>query len=193
MGSGLESIKDYVEFLSYIVTSLTLIGLWTTFALSRKQIHFSAMEKCINDFREIDKSSNSTDQNSLAKQYIELVNEEFFYLKNNYLPIEVSVEWVDGMIDYLPFIQKTGEFHKSKELNAFSDKQATNNLLRNYPRVRKVIQLEEHIDFEKLLEMDDEKSDQVRKERDKLIFSMISNLNIGFWTKRRLKSAIGNR
>jgi hypothetical protein len=196
MKSGFDSIKDIAEFFSYIVTTISLIGLWVTFILSRKQIHFSTMEKCINDFREIMKYSSDSPDEIDAKQYIDLVNEELFYLENNYLPLEVAIEWIDGMIDFLPFsLLKSHEFQKSETFKKINTTENANELLKNYPRVMKVIQLNDNICFNKIhLEVGDEKNRQGRREeRDKLIFCMISKLNISFFIKLKFKRAIACR
>ena len=166
MNSGINSCKDFAEFVSYIVITISLFGLWVSYLLSRRQIHFSVMEKCIKDFRDFDKSTSKLSELNRAKQYIELINEEFFYLENNYLPFVVSVEWIDGMIDYLPFILKNGEFKKSKDLKEFDTIEKTNKLLTNYPRIRKVIQLNKLVNYDRIyLEVDNEEKRLLKKRK----------------------------
>jgi len=155
------------------------------------------MTKCINDFREIEKEKLNRSDDIIAKNYIDLVNEEFFYVENSYLPLEVSIEWVDGMIDYLPFISIEGEFRKSESFKIFDNLNTTNKLLMNYPRVFKAIKLRCEINFESIhsnITIEDEGAQKLRKlERDKLIFQMISNLNIGRLTRLTLKRTISQR
>ena len=115
MEFGVKSYKDLLEFISYIFTSLSLIGILVAYIFSKKQIHFTVMQKCISDFREISRQKGSFDKEILS-QYFELVNEEFFYTENNYLPIKVAIEWVDGMIDYLPFFDKKRRISKRSKL-----------------------------------------------------------------------------
>ena len=188
MQSGISSVKDLAEIISYIVTSFSLIGLWFAYAFSRKQIHFTTMEKCINDYRDWLKVSNSPGD-EIALEYIDLVNEEFFYLENSYLPLEVSIEWIDGMIGFLPFYSKNNEFIKSTVLDAMKEEDWTNNLLYEYPRVLKAIQIKKDIDFEKVkLGIIDKESRNLRKrEREKLIYEIMTNLNISILTRLRLK------
>ena len=50
VGYGLQ---DLLEIVSYLVTSVSLIGLWYAYIFSKKQIHFTAMDKCIKEFRQI--------------------------------------------------------------------------------------------------------------------------------------------
>jgi hypothetical protein len=103
MEIDIEHTKDIAELIAYIVTIISLPGLILSITFSKKQIHFSAMEKCIRDFRDFETSITKLDEFVRAKQYIEIVNEEFFYLEEKYLPLVVSIEWIDGMIDYLPY------------------------------------------------------------------------------------------
>lgn len=42
------------------------------------------------------------------KNYIDLVNEELFYIQRGYLPTDIAKEWIDGTIDYIPITNKTG-------------------------------------------------------------------------------------
>jgi len=44
----------------------------------------------------------------LLKKYVDFVNEEMFYIENDYIPEAVKKEWVDGMIDFLPLYDKYG-------------------------------------------------------------------------------------
>jgi len=159
-----------------MVTSVSLIGIWLTYFFSKKQIHFAAMEKCIDDYRDFIKEEKDDDRKS--SQYIDLVNEEFFYMASNYLPIKVSIEWIDGMIDYLPFYDKQGKFIAGKKLKSFGKEHVVKKLLNDYPRVLKAIKIKAPIDFNKIhLEVFDEKKVEARRqERNKLIEQIILNL-----------------
>ncbi|KGO79691.1 hypothetical protein Q763_12635 [Flavobacterium beibuense F44-8] len=97
------------------------------------------MEKCINDFRTFMNQDNKS-ADVIASEYIDLVNEEFFYFEKEYLPIDVCIEWIDGMIDYLPFYNE-GVFIPSLRLRALNDEQHTNIILNSYPRIMKSIHL----------------------------------------------------
>jgi hypothetical protein len=188
MENGIVTYKDLAEIISYIITSFSLIGLWIAYVLSKKQIHFTAMDKCINNYRNWMKFSDSP-LDEIALEYIELVNEEFFYLENNYLPIEVCEEWIDGMIGFLPFYTNDNEFIKSNLLEGLENEEWTNNILYEYPRVFKAIKLKKEIDFEKIkLGIIDKDNREIRKrEREKLIYQIMTNLNISLSMRLRLK------
>ena len=194
MEFGINNYKDLIEFISFIITSFSLIGIWITYAWSKKQMHFSTMEKCIADFREFLKSSGKH-SDRLAYEYIDLVNEELFYLEKKYLPMNVAIEWIDGMIDFLPFYNADGSFVESENLIFFKSSRNTIFFLNNYPRILKVIQLNRHIDFEKirLSPLDIKNRETQFEERNKLIFEIISNLKLGFWDKKFLMRKITRR
>ena len=193
MEYGIENFKDLAEFISYCVTVIALLGLWATYHFSKKQIHFSVMEKCINNYRDMTKWTGL--QCDFSRDYIELVNEEFFYLENNYIPIEVGIEWIDGMIDYLPFFELNKKFIESKRLELLKDKGSAKKILHDYPRVIKALQLSSDIDFDKIHLSIENKKDRKerRKERDKLIYDIMSNLKIGRWNKIKLQHKIAKR
>jgi hypothetical protein len=193
MESGINNIKDLAEIISYCVTTISLLGLWATYIFSKKQIHFTTMEKCVSNFREIIKPSGL--QSDISSQYIEFVSEELFYFENDYLPLMVSIEWIDGMIDYLPFYDKNKLFIKSNRLDSLKNQDQTIRLLRDYPRIRKAIQMREEIDFEIVhvsIENEDDREKR-RQERDKIIYDVIINLNIGWWKKIGLRQKIAKR
>ena len=146
MNLGIVSVKDLIELLSYVVTIVSLIALYIAYKQSTKQIHFSVMTKCIQDYRNFLKSEE-LDESRHAMEYIELINEELFYLEKNYLPFEVAVEWIDGMIDYLPFYAN-GRFQASKNLSALNSEEKTRSILYDYPRIKKIIALNTEINLE---------------------------------------------
>jgi hypothetical protein len=194
MQTGIENIKDLAELISYVIASVSLIGIWIAYAHSKKQIHFSAMDKFVKDFRDF-QISGSDLEDERAFEYIELVNEEFFYMENGYLPIEVCIEWIDGMIDYLPFYDKHNNFISRSNLSVLKEEDYANNLLYLYPRVFKAIKLDKKIDFDKIyLGTIKKENRKIReKERNDLIYLIITNLKVGFRTKFLLKRKIASR
>jgi len=193
MESGINNFKDLAEIISYCVTAISLLGLWATYIFSKKQIHFTTMEKCVSNFKKITKPSGL--QSDKSAEYIEFVSEELFYFENSYLPLTVSIEWIDGMIDYLPFYDKNKVFIKSNRLDALKDQNETIRLLHDYPRIRKAIQMRQEIDFEIVHVSIENENDREkrRQERDKVIYRVIMNLNIGWWKKIGLRQKIANR
>lgn len=192
MEIGISSWKDLIEFISYCVAIMSLVGFWYSYIFSKKQIHFPVMEKCISTYREMTKWKGFDTDYSL--EYVEFVNEELFYLENDYLPLQVGIEWIDGMLDYLPFFYEKN-FIESNRLRILKEKDKTEKILHDYPRVLKAIQLKKEIDFSKIhLVIDDKKDRKTRKkERDKLIYEIVNNLKIAWWKKIGLKRIIASR
>ena len=109
--------------------------------------------------------------------------------------MNVAIEWIDGMIDFLPFYNADGSFVESENLIFFKSSRNTIFFLNNYPRILKVIQLNRHIDFEKirLSPLDIKNRETQFEERNNLIFEIISNLKLGFWDKKFLMRKITRR
>lgn len=191
MDSGINTWKEIFEIVCGLVTIFSLIGIWYSYTFSKKQIHFSTINKCINDFRDLIRNIDLNTEKA-GFQYIDLVNEEFFYLEKGYLPLEISIEWIDGMIDHLPFITADGTFRGNNKIRYFETELSTNVLIYEYPRVYKTIKLTELIDFEKiyLIPVSDENLKMRRLERNKLILFMISNLDLSKSKKRRARKIL---
>lgn len=194
MDFGINTIKDIAELLSYIVASVSLGGIFYSYIFSKKQIHFSTMEKCTTDFRNIVSKQTTTNNEDLAWQYIDLVNEEFFYLEQNYLPMTICIEWIDGMIDYLPFYNN-GELEDSSKLSMLNESAFLDEMIKDYPRVKKAITLKTNINFNyvKIFPSNEEENTLRFAERNTLIYTIISNLKISKWRKFRLKQKISKR
>ena len=82
MEFGINNLKDFAEIISYCVTTISLSGLWFAYITSKKQIHFTTMEKCVSNFKKITKLTGVPGDKSA--DYIEFVSEELFYFENGY-------------------------------------------------------------------------------------------------------------
>jgi len=174
----LNQLSTISSFLADIATIIALLGIVYAYFFSRKQIHFSTIEKCINDYRQLyHKYEDQYDNPKFLGQYLDLVNEELFYIEKGYLPKEVSEEWIDGMIDYLPFFNKS-ELVVSRKFNEFHISENVKSRLYSYPRILKFITVKEEVDFEKIfLPLSDEDLIEIRSsERKKLIKLLKRNL-----------------
>jgi hypothetical protein len=99
------------------------------------------------------------------------------------------------MIDYLPFFNKHEEFVKSRMLSILDYTETTKRIIKNYPGIMKVIQLNCTINFEAIHQsiVEDDNRLIKRAERDKLILHMISKLKVGSYTKWRFRCKIKMR
>ena len=178
MSWGLTTVKDIAEFFSFIVTSFSLAAIYFSYFYSKKQIHFATIDKCISDYRELyHKYEEKYDNPNFLGQYLDLVNEELFYIEKDYLPMEVAEEWIDGMIDYLPFITDK-YFISSKKFLKFDSEKNTEQILFSYPRIYKFITIPYNLDFEKIfLPLTDRENLKLRtREREKLIKILYKSL-----------------
>ncbi|MBP6576507.1 MAG: hypothetical protein KA232_04740 [Chryseobacterium sp.] len=174
----MDTLIRFSSFFSDIATIFALFGIVYAYFFSRKQIHFSTIEKCINDYRQLyHKYEDKYDNPKFLGQYLDLVNEELFYIEKGYLPKEVAEEWIDGMIDYLPFLYNS-ELIPSKKFNEFHTSVNVKNRLYSYPRILHFIKVEKQIDFEKVfLPLSDDEVIELRSsERKKLIKLLKNNL-----------------
>lgn len=171
---GLTTFKDIAEFISYIVTSMSLAAIYFSYFHSKKQIHFAAIEKCIRDYRELyNKYDEKYENPQFLDEYLDLVNEELFYMESGYLPKKVAEEWVDGMIDYLPFIYKN-TFIFSKKFSQLNTKENTQRELFSYPRIYNFIKVNEKIDFEMIfLPLNENDNLELRNDERKILIKIL--------------------
>lgn len=131
MDLGITNLKDLIEVLVGLIGAGALAFAAYTYHVSRKQLNFAVIVSCTERFQKImpDLKSGNTDA---VKQYIDLCHEELFYFKHKYLPDEIVLEWLDGMVFYLP------HFHGESELNTEESFLVTLNhpLLDDYPRIK---------------------------------------------------------
>ena len=111
MSWGIDNIKDLLEVISFIAT--TIGGIAILFAVrdystNRKQLNLAALESCVNRFREQFIHLNYQSPEPLVTEYIDLINEELFYFQHGFLPKVVAQEWIDGMIEALPLYDSVG-------------------------------------------------------------------------------------
>lgn len=102
------NMKEFFEWLNLIIPTLTFLATivgFITIYQARKSLFQSTMGKLISDFRAlIDENARIKSENRL--KYLDLINEQTFYFRHGYIPFDVAIEWLDGMLEYLPMIQK---------------------------------------------------------------------------------------
>jgi hypothetical protein len=91
------------------------------------------MIACIQRFQEL---LPSLDSDKVAERdilrYLDLCNEELFYFQQRYLRNEVALEWIDGMVRFLPLLNETTKSPwDGQTYLADSDK-----LIEKFPRVQ---------------------------------------------------------
>lgn len=90
-------------------TTAGVIIVVVQYLLTKKQLHQATIARCIDTFRNMENIDSTTTERALLKKYIDLVNEELFYIQHGYIPDEIALEWIDGMLDILPVYSTVGE------------------------------------------------------------------------------------
>ena len=89
---------------------------------------------------------SETIDRSIITRYIDLTNEELFYFQHHYIPKEISKEWIDGMIDFIPITNKSGNIlNKDHVINYFTEHRI--ELLKNFPRIQNALKIQKNLIF----------------------------------------------
>lgn len=135
---------DPAGFCDLIVSIITLIvvtiGL-LSIKFQKKEIHFSTVQKCIDDHRNILRNqqryrieNRGKDEHLiLIRDHLGLITEELFYMREGYLPKDLSMSWIKHMIEFVPIKYEEETLNKlqireSREISCFlksTDKQAS--------------------------------------------------------------------
>ena len=122
--SSYEVLRDYSFDIVKILGVITVIVAIYHLGLNRKKLNFDVIESCISRFKEIlenllegQKSGDIEKINTSLHLYVHLVNEELFYMANEYIPEEVSKEWIDGMIEMIPLLNSEGNIVNEKYIS----------------------------------------------------------------------------
>lgn len=168
-------ISQLISNLFTIAGGAAIVYAVRSYKVTQKQLNFAVLDRCISIFHErYLYISNETDKMTL-KSYVDFVNEELFYFEMDYIPKDVALEWIDGMINYLPIYNQTNEIlnpnnsvTKIDELNLFKD----------FQRVRKAFIVKNKYNFE--LIYSDSRTDKAyldrKNERERLAKEIYNNL-----------------
>ena len=134
---GVSTYKDLIELSSSLAIVIGLVGYLT----SRNQFRFNVMIKCIERYQKmlpnldtIEREEDEVKRKRIISAYIDLCEEELFYFKKGYLPRELEDEWLEGMLNYLPYFDDTGQVCNCKRKLKLTK---NDPLLQGYPRLRK--------------------------------------------------------
>jgi hypothetical protein len=125
-------IRNYIPEIELSIQILILIAVYLgliTLKFQKKEVHFSTVQKCIDDHRDIlrnqqrckTKPNKINEQLILVRDHLGLVNEELFYMKNGYLPKNLSQDWLMHMINFIPLYKGLDE---KKPINEISIKRS---------------------------------------------------------------------
>src|SRR6185436_18494600 len=100
------SFKEWVDLISELATVIgifILIYAYRNELLSKRALRFSVMESCIRRYQPIVARLGEESQDPKhIEEYISITKEELFYIHRGYIDKQVAIEWIEGMITYLP-------------------------------------------------------------------------------------------
>jgi hypothetical protein len=176
----LELLSKISGILTFIVVIIGLLSL----RYSKKQIHFNTMTKCIDEYRRIVRDQQrllyKDDKDSVYEKYIlaldhlGLVNEELFYMQKNYLHKDISSEWINNMLDYIP-VKHNGKcinesvIRNSKELHSLSNEQIQKyiNVVKDFNKIDAIFTINKPYPI----------IENKYAEKDQLKMEILSNIN----------------
>lgn len=171
-----NNLKDNLELLFNALTAFALVFAVIQIIINRKQLNLSVIQKCNTDFRNIKDLDITTYTKNNISDYIDLVNEELFYMQRGYLPKDISKEWLDGIIDYIPIVDKKTQSILNPN-NSFRVLNSDSSFLIAFPRIRHTFLVSGEYDFSKIYNKENEFIIERVTERKKLIKELLKNLN----------------
>ncbi len=168
--------SDQAGFYDLIVSMLTFLAVTIgllSIRFQKKEIRFSTIQKCVNDHRNIlrnqqkysIKNKGKNEHLILLRDHLGLITEELFYMREGYLPKNLSLNWLRHMIEFVPIKQGKRVLNKfqieeSKEISYFlkcTDNQA-------------------NIDIDKFLLREENYQKYIELASDKKSFSQINDI-----------------
>ncbi|HLP95660.1 MAG TPA: hypothetical protein VK168_16570 [Saprospiraceae bacterium] len=149
--------SDFLEVTANIVTILGVvaifIGVWTH-NLNIKQFNFSVLVRCITVYQDKFLNKLPTESTAAGKaettkiinDYIDFVNEELFYFQQKFIPKDVALEWIDGMINVMPIYSSDGKLLNSNEKTA--ELIHKENVTHTYNRIKKAFTINGQYDWD---------------------------------------------
>jgi hypothetical protein len=136
----MDKIPVILDILDIIIKIVTVLGILTLVyahrdsILGKKVLNLNVMEHCVHRFTDLLPNLNDPSINdTILKSYVDLSNEELFYISKKYLTEEVALEWIDGMIDFIPLYNCRNQLinEKAKLINTKWDQ-----AIKGYPRIQ---------------------------------------------------------
>ncbi len=177
---GIKSLFDLLEFFSFIATiigGIAILFAVRDYSISRKQLHLSVLQSCVARFRDHFMDLNPKSNSTQVRDYLDLVNEEMFYFEQQYLPLEVAHEWLDGMIHFIPIYDGAGNILNE----AYCLPQiVAEDMLSNYHfrRIRRIFTVEGKFEMEGIYK--DNVKEINMTERERLIRYLLYNIRVNW-------------
>lgn len=173
-------VSKVINLILSTITTCTVIFTFYQLKVNQKQLHLSTITKCIIDFRNLGILTKETNDPVVLNHYIDLTNEELFYFQHKYIPEEVSKEWIDGMISFMPMTNRKHEILNADYCVTHLALQR-NEYLKGFPRVQNAFEISGEYDFDLIYSRDEDQRLKSTGERKKLIKEILKNIHRFDW------------
>jgi hypothetical protein len=177
LNSELPTFAEWLQAASAIVTILGVVVIVLSirgYGLSQNQFRQGVMTHCLNRYYTVmfdKKGEKYSDPDVWLQQLFELINEEMFYFQVKYLPMDVIIEWMDGILDNV-IIRKAGSAEIINE-------RALVDIIKNsvkqscFPRLTNAFTIKSGVDYSPAFDRENPAYAETRK---RLIIEILTNL-----------------
>lgn len=173
-------VIEKLDFILSLITASAIVFAAIQIKINRKQLFLSTITKCVSDFRELGQLSKDTKDTHILNKYVDLTNEELFYFQHKYIPKDVSKEWIDGMIDFMPLTTIDGKVLNADYAIEYLVKNRT-TVFQNFPRILNAFEVPDSYDINLIYSTDISQRLERVKERKRLISRVLKNAQKFKW------------
>lgn len=123
MPENMLEVGDVV--LGFLVGVATVIFTVVSNRTAQRQFEVGIIISCMERYQVImdDLCKEKSPCNpTTSRRYLDLCNEELLYIQNNYVRRAIQLEWIEGMLYFLPLLDEKGqELHCPDKLDIESD------------------------------------------------------------------------
>ncbi|MCC5943671.1 MAG: hypothetical protein JJT94_01950 [Bernardetiaceae bacterium] len=152
IGPTLQLAHFIIEMISFVATIIGMIALFFGYRahrISHRQLNFQIVDRCTSRFHQVVLLLHKEPENPDAvAAYLGLCNEEIFYFKHSYLPKDITIEWLEGMISTVP--HWVGEENVNDSRNCVRFIFGEQNLIDNYSRLRLAFTFASHEEYQRI-------------------------------------------
>lgn len=143
--------------------------------LTRKQLYLTTITNCVKEFRKIPHFNRETTDEKIILSYLDLTNEELFYIQNKYTPHVVAMEWMDGIINFLPLMKERSIINADYCIKILVDEYIEK--MHTFPRLQQVFTIRHTYDLRLIYSADPDERKLRMAERKRLSKELLKNNN----------------
>lgn len=198
--SSLSSMSGELQVIISALTLLVVFGGLFSLKYQKKEIQFTTIQKCIEIHRNILRNQQELEipdvkakglyakRRILICDHLGLVTEELFYMKKGYLPKQISKNWLEHMIGFVPLTyegkvvdESVKSIKKSKEIKFFDYNEYINLAKdkKTFTQIYKVFEI--NYKLYNLIESKEMDNPLVRKRLVNYLFRKAKNRRLAIW------------